>query len=63
VKLDLLNEATAIDKKGIVWFRTVLKNAHMYWPTCTECKKRANIYWTSYPDCDKVVCDNCREDL
>ena len=63
MKLDLLNESTALDKKGIVWFRTVLNKPHAFWITCSECGKRSNNYWESYPNNDILVCNNCKEDF
>jgi predicted RNA-binding Zn-ribbon protein involved in translation (DUF1610 family) len=63
MKLDLLNDSTAIDKKGIVWFKFKITREHSHWVTCSECGKRTNDYWKSYPDCGIIVCDKCREDL
>lgn len=63
MKLDLLNEATAVDEKGRVWFKTNLLTPHRTWPSCSECGKRAKVFWKCYPDIGKLVCENCREEL
>lgn len=63
MKLDILNEATAIDEKGRVWFKTNIFKAHAYWVACSECGKRTNVFWKCYPDVGKIVCENCREEL
>ena len=60
MKLNLLNESTA-NGDGHTWFKTILRCAHAYWPSCSECGKRTDVYWHTYPNNGKLICENCIE--
>jgi hypothetical protein len=59
MELKKVNDSTAIDNKGVGWFRMKTAERHECWIQCDKCLQRVRFYWTEWPEKENKLCDNC----
>ena len=61
MELRKINDITAIDDEGVVWFRHEMDTPHRTWITCMNCFKRVKVYWYDYPNMILKIGEECIE--
>jgi hypothetical protein len=61
MKLKKINNSTARDTKGHIWFKEEHTQAHYTWPRCNKCGNATQISWERYPFSNTPFCETCLE--